>query len=91
MNQSQFRGIIRGAIMTSDGSIVADASVSVIEGSSLHSDIAALTNELGEFQLSNLEPGTYTLLVNTDESDPILFDVEVEAGRTTRADLILPQ
>ena len=57
---------VRGVVYKSaTGSPVEGAIVMIAEGSYQHSDMAAQTDEQGNFSLPNIQiPGTYTLLIN---------------------------
>jgi iron complex outermembrane receptor protein len=83
------RGEIVGRVTTPDGEPVVEAPV-MITGGPAHPDIAALTNERGEFRLTDLDPGEYTLLVNPEDRGPQTAQARVEPNRVTRLDLALP-
>lgn len=53
----------QGLLTDSSGNPVAGAIVMVTSGTAPFNDMANISNESGEFHLSNLAPGTYTLQV----------------------------
>jgi hypothetical protein len=53
-------GTIRGTVLTRRHEPLSEATVA-ISGGPMHPDIAALTDEQGQFLLSNLQPGEYRL------------------------------
>lgn len=59
-------GVIVGRVVGQNGQPVADAVAMVSGDSPSHQDIAALTDENGEFRLADLAAGEYTILVNTE-------------------------
>ena len=69
---------IRGVVYKSaTGNPVQGAIVMIAEGSYQHSDMAAQTDEQGNFSLPNLQvPGTYTLLINySNESKRVTVNI----------------
>lgn len=61
-NTTSVRGVV---YKSATGNPVEGAIVMIAEGSYQHSDMAAQTDEQGNFSLPNLQvPGTYTLLIN---------------------------
>jgi len=69
---------VRGVVYKSaTGNPVEGAIVMVAEGSYQHSDIAAQTDEQGNFSLPNIQvPGTYTLQINySNESKRVTVNV----------------
>jgi hypothetical protein len=69
---------VRGVVYKSaTGSPVEGAIVMIAEGSYQHSDMAAQTDEQGNFSLPNLQvPGTYTLLINySNESKRVTVNI----------------
>jgi hypothetical protein len=83
------RGEIVGRVTTPEGEPVSEAAV-MITGGPAHPDIAALTNEQGEYRLTNLVPGEYALLVNAEDRGLQTAQARVEPNRVTRLDLALP-
>ena len=61
------RTSVKGILRTASGQPMKDAIVMISQGSHSFNDIAAVTNDSGEFYLSNIVvPGNYTLQINTD-------------------------
>jgi hypothetical protein len=81
----QGTGTILGRVTTVDGEPVVDAAVMIGGTSPSHFDIAALTNEQGEYRFADLVPGDYTLVVNVEGYPLQSVRVEVEAGRVATA------
>lgn len=80
-------GAVEGRILTVDLNEVADASVSLIEGSELVADTR--TKEDGRYTLSNIEPGEYRLQVSGACCREGVQGIEVVAGETVTADMQL--
>ena len=61
------RTSVKGVLRTASGQPLKDAIVMIAQGSHSFNDIAAVTNDSGEFYLSNIVvPGDYTLQINTN-------------------------
>ena len=75
---------VKGLLHDSAGQPVTDAIVMVAEGSHSHQDIASVTNDSGEFYLSNIVvPGKYTLEIKTDRGS-VKKQVNVADSQTIR-------
>jgi hypothetical protein len=72
-----------------EGRPIAEAVVLIADGPS-HPDMAALTGGEGEYSYIRLAPGTYTLLVNAVDREPLRLSVDVAAGQTAQLDFDLP-
>lgn len=57
---------IWGRVTNEQGEPVKDAVVLILEASTSYPDIAALTDESGQYRLSGLSPGTYKVAVNAE-------------------------
>lgn len=58
------RTSVQGVVHNASGQPVKDAAVMIVAGPAEFNDIASITNDNGEFSLSNIEvPGTYTLQI----------------------------
>ena len=58
---------VRGVLQDATGKPIANATVMIVDGSSEFNDIASITNDSGEFHLSNLVvPGNYTLQIEAN-------------------------
>lgn len=72
---AQQTGSIRGRIETAGGRAIAQATVTIIETSA-----SARTSSAGEFSFSNLQPGTYNLLIESSRVGAHSRSVDVAAG-----------
>ena len=83
------QGEIQGTVQDGQGQPIAEAAVMITGDSPTHPDIAALTNQKGEYRFTSLLPGRYTLLVNALDREPKQDTVEVMAGAVARLDFVL--
>lgn len=81
-------GSIAGTITSDDGSTIQEATLYVVSGPS-HTDLAAMTDELGNFRLSGLDAGMYVIEVNAEGYMPLSGRIPVRSGRVTRANATL--
>ena len=81
-------GAIQGRVVDGQGRPIAEAVVMIVGDSPTHPDIAALTNDKGEYSYIDLLPGTYTLLANALEHEPQRKSVQVAAGASARLDFV---
>ena len=77
------RGAITGLVTTVQGEPVADAAVMITGDSPSHKDIAALTNDHGEYRFDDLIPGDYTIMINAEKYVSQIQYAHVEAGHDT--------
>lgn len=78
------RTSVRGILQNASGQSVKDAIVMITAGSHEFNDIAAVTNDSGEFSLSNIVvPGTYTLQIQGPNGSTTK-QVSVSGGDTLR-------
>lgn len=85
MNQvTEATGTIHGRVTSPEGEPVQDATVMIAGDSPSHRDIAALTNEQGEYRFTDLIPGDYMLLVNAEGHPMQTQHVRVKAGKIAR-------
>src|SRR5579859_1639615 len=86
---------ISASAQTGKGAIsgrVADSGGAVLQGARIELQpvgAAAITNQQGEFTISNLTPGEYTVTVSYVGFAPFSFKVTVAAGQVARADAAL--
>ncbi len=80
---------IRGRVLLSDGTPVADVPVLIISGPTPLPDIAALTADDGSFRFDDLDPGSYGLLVNAEGFDQITVTLEIETGESAERSIVL--
>ncbi|BAV06406.1 TonB-dependent siderophore receptor [Filimonas lacunae] len=71
-------GSISGSVTTSDHKPASDVSVTL-----LTTNKGAITNENGNFRISNIAPGTYTLQISLTGYTTVEREVVVEANKTT--------
>lgn len=65
--QMETRSSVKGILRDSTGSPVKDAVVMIADGSHEFTDMASVTNDSGEFYLSNIVvPGRYVLQINSN-------------------------
>jgi hypothetical protein len=68
-NNKMETGSVKGILSDSAGSPVEDAVVMIVEGPGDFNDIASVSNENGEFYMSNIEiPGQYVLQIRRNDS-----------------------
>ncbi len=77
-------GVVAGRVMVG-GQPQAEATVMIVEGHADHPDIAALTNELGEYQLGGLQAGWYNLEARYGEQTA-RQSIELGAGEQAHID-----
>lgn len=66
-SKMETRTTIKGVLQDAAGKPVRDAIVMIASGPSSHNDIASVTNDSGEFFLSDIiVPGDYVLQIKTD-------------------------
>ncbi len=80
----QARGVVAGVVSDSAGRPVFGASVDVED-----TDIRAMTNTAGRYVLSDVWPGRTAVRVRRVGFAPVILNVSVTAGDTTRADFML--
>jgi hypothetical protein len=81
-------GTILGTVQTTQEEPVAEAAIMVASGPT-HHDVAALSDENGEFRLSDLEPGRYVLQVNAEGFQSVRGNVDVRAEGIARVRITL--
>jgi hypothetical protein len=66
--EMETRKTIKGILTDQEGAPVADAVVVIVSGSSDFNEIASVSNDGGEFYISNVVvPGNYTLQINSKD------------------------
>ena len=76
---SNYRSV-KGIILDSTGSPVTDAVVMIKSGSHEFNEIASLSDENGEFYVSNIVvPGTYVLEINHGDTS-ITREVDIQSA-----------
>ena len=78
-------GVIEGQITSAaNGNSIAKANVFTVPPTSY-----VTTDAEGNYLISNVEPGEYTITASKDGMDTLQTDVTVAAGVNTKADFIL--
>jgi hypothetical protein len=85
-------GTVSGAVTDSDGNPVVDASVGLIPATAGAAVIGTESDSNGDFSLTNVPPGTYTLAAGSKGigSDKVA-DIVVTANQTTTQNLTLTE
>lgn len=87
--QSTTTGAIGGVVTNPNKEVVAGASVAV-KNIGTNKEDAATTDDTGRFKVSNLQPGVYSVTVNSSGFSPMTVDaVTVEIGRETNIEVAL--
>ncbi|UUU26034.1 MFS transporter [Streptomyces sp. DSM 40750] len=81
-------GRLVGAVRTADGRVVSDATVTLTD---VRGEVVVTTRsgEAGEYLITELAAGEYTLAARADSYRPAALPVTVQAGRETRQDVEL--
>jgi hypothetical protein len=67
-NTMETRGTVKGILTDASGKPVSDAVVMIVDGSSEFNDMASISNDKGEFYLSNITlPGRYVLQIQDNQ------------------------
>jgi len=82
-------GSIKGGVITPLGEPVEGAILVITGDSPPHEDIAAITNNKGEYKFENLLPGIYRILINAENSKQYTQTLYVNAGKVASLDFIL--
>ena len=77
------KGSIEGRVTTTDNKAVEDAYVTISGQSPEHHDIAAVTNDNGEYVLDDLSPGNYEVLANAEGYSPQTKSTKVHNDQVT--------
>lgn len=72
-------------LVSASGRPLAEAVVMIVQGSAGHPDIAALSNEDGQYRLGGLAPGSYTVEAQAGQRSQ-RARVTVGAGQAARLD-----
>ncbi|MBM3301484.1 MAG: carboxypeptidase regulatory-like domain-containing protein [Deltaproteobacteria bacterium] len=83
-----FNGVVFGVVRDESLSPVRGAIVYIVSGTGSWRDIAALSNERGEYRLSVMDPGSYELLVTHVDFPSARLCVEI-GEEAIQADIIL--
>src|SRR5215470_8264722 len=87
--QSTTTGSIGGVVTNPNKEVVSGAAVTV-KNIGTNKEDAATTDDSGRFKVSNLQPGNYSVTVNSSGFSPMTTDnVVVEIGRETNLEVNL--
>src|ERR1041385_5926896 len=87
--QSTTTGSIGGVVTNPNKEVVANAAVSV-KNIGTNKEDTATTDDTGRFKIANLQPGAYSVTVNSSGFSPLTQEnVIVEVGRETSLDVAL--
>lgn len=81
---AQNTGAIRGQVLTSDGQYAPSVAVAI-----KHTGKGTHTNQQGEFEIRNVTPGPYTLMISFVGLQEREVPVQVSPGQTIRLDDII--
>src|SRR2546422_6364973 len=82
-SQSTVTGAIGGVVSNPNKEVVPGASVTV-KNTGTNKEDSATTDDQGRFRVVNLDPGTYTITINSSGFSPFTREkVIVEVGRVT--------
>lgn len=87
MPSSNDLGDIRGRVRDPDGRPVADCALLLGGDSPEHRDLAALTDDAGEFSFLDLTPGSYTVLARCGDAEPVELEAQVRPGESVRVEI----
>ena len=82
---------ILGRVTDSAGEPVRDAVVMIVAATASHPDMAALTDDRGEYHLSGLAPGMYRVGVNAEGRAPASLEVHLNSEEGAQLDFRLSQ
>ena len=83
------KGRIIGSVVDALGAVVAEARVRIVNGSTGVERTLA-SNRVGEFQASNLDPGSYTVLADAEGfAVAFIHGIVLSVGTTVQADVTL--
>ena len=78
------KGTLSGRVEDKANAIIQGAQVELLPSAGTVS-----TNALGEFTITNLKPGTYTVMVSYVGFEPFTQDVTITAGKTTQLKAVI--
>ncbi len=87
--QSSVDGAIKGIVANANKEVIANADV-VVRNTQTNKEVIGRTDDSGGFRIVQLEPGTYSVAVNSPGFAPFNSNqVVVEVGRVTTLDIVL--
>jgi hypothetical protein len=88
-NSSSIKGSIIGRVISNEHVPLKDATVMITGNSPPHNDIALLTDSDGFYQLDELDPGLYSILISKKEYNSQIKNVAVFGGKESKLNFIL--
>jgi len=88
-NNSSLQGSIKGRVISNEYVPLKDATVMITGNSPAHNDIALLTDSDGFYQLDDLDPGLYSILISKKKYNPQIKNVNVYANKESELNFIL--
>ena len=88
-NSSSLKGSIKGRVISNEHIPLKDATVMITGNSPPHKDIALLTDSDGFYQLDDLDPGLYSILISKKKYNSQIKNVDVFAGTESELNFIL--
>ena len=87
--QSSVDGAIKGTVSNPNKEVIANADV-IVRNVQTNKEVISRTDDSGAFRIVQLEPGTYSVDVNSPGFAPFSSSqVLVEVGRVTTLDIVL--
>ena len=83
------KGTIYGKVVNPKNEPIFDAVVMISDDSPAHKDIAALTNEQGEYSLDIMKPGNYKITVNATGFATQIKQAQIKDNTISRLDFFL--
>ncbi|MCP4582497.1 MAG: carboxypeptidase regulatory-like domain-containing protein [candidate division Zixibacteria bacterium] len=82
-------GTIQGQVKDLMGRPIEGATIIITGDSPEHKDIAALTNENGEYSFDDLIGGAYSLMASTEDGIQKEQKVDVNTGEISHLDFVI--
>lgn len=90
VSQGKRTGSIEGIVTDSEGDPVAELRVFIVSGTTSFQEIAAITNEEGQYAIGNVPPGTFEVAVYNTEGERIgLESVTVKEEKTSTLNFVV--
>src|SRR5512145_3498629 len=88
MAQSTVSGAISGSVSNPNKELVPGAAVTILN-TETNQEETATTDDQGQFRISNLQPGSYTVTINAAGFGSFSQPAVVEVGRVTEVNAVL--
>jgi len=83
-------GDVAGTVKSEDGTALPGATVKLAGATLIQKEITQVTDSRGIYRFVNVNPGNYTLTFNMQGFTTKEVDVNVNVGRTSSIDVVLP-